>query len=992
MADNFLKYTGLNYSEIYAQIRDRINADSRFDNFRESAIAQTLIEIFAGTTDIANYYIQRRAEECYFDTAQLKSSVISLSRQLGYVVTRQQPAKMKMKIILEGDFTGMFDTTPGADNKIQIPYYSKFTIDGKDFVLIDTMTYNITESVLSKMATQTTNFKMEIVKDSFDNDIMLAQGQIKEKVIIGNTNPQVGSNFQIYKIEDKEFSDIFGDKDYFHNPVTKVYVGNQKDSTTEYSIDRRSLINWESLASNDLSEASKICVIRTSPDEGVEILFGDGGFAAKGALTREDNIYIQYLSTKGKSANKIGVIANKINYSGSIYTNRGVDISSKVSFEAYSNITGGADLEDIDSIKYSAPKIYYSLDRLVTKDDYINYLKTLKSPIEVKNAIAWGEQEERDKNGVFADIKMFNVGFFSVIGSLYNLDGNVYNSKSKGDNLDSIVLDLDYDPDEIQIQSYFNVYTRQAQANQLKQYDVVSYYNKFNGTAVENTITPSFLAAKYGDNARLTFTYTSNITDNASNITATGSAICELSTLTSTSTMHDVASAMTVKLSQFKDVRANSYDNLNYGSVAFTSAIETPMVVWNAEDSRFEVSFGEDTPSYPISFTGEFASTVGLAGASLFSVAITDKEEISGRIIQVVDDLNSRGQMNINNIYISPIIHNFNIGGKVYIKPLFDKEQLKTEINNSIYSWLDLNADFNEPIRLSNIVELIEKNPGVVNANLELTPEDITNGYNAKDNKYYLGWKDGILNSGPPLGGYGKDFARFFGSEIMRYVGVDGELSSQTLRYINDSLNTLAHSTSGIGGDTFDQSDVGSDSYDPIDNTRYFYNSIPIYKGSVSNKKTIEKEYYYLNNFINERTFFNTFVKSVYAKVLKLAEEQPAPLDPTHVNDKSYVYGKDKKGVSLWTPNYKRFISYTAPESTYRTSNRYTSVDINSDFVKVIGKIHKDLSYLIKLNMVDSYGNIEEEYDANGKYVRGGYSLGSEIVKISLAPLVYEYK
>jgi len=343
---NFLKYTELTHESIQAQISDKLNADVRFDNPRESAIFQTLTEIFSGCTDIINYYIQRRAEECYFGTAQLKSSHILLARQLGYVVTRPNPATTKLKINLKGDFTGVFDTSVGADNKIQIPNYSTFSYDGDGFVLVDTFTYNVSPAIVNQMITTSSDFEMDVVEDSFNNEIIMTQGEIREKVIIGNTNIQVGSNFQVYKIEDKEFSDVYGDKDFFFNDVTQVYVGNRKDDTTSYQIDRRSLINWESLNSNVLSAATKVCLIRTTPDEKVELVFGDGAFAEKGALTREDNIYLQYLATQGSGGNRIGVIGDKVNFSGNVYTNTGIDITDKIKFKLNANVVGGSDIED----------------------------------------------------------------------------------------------------------------------------------------------------------------------------------------------------------------------------------------------------------------------------------------------------------------------------------------------------------------------------------------------------------------------------------------------------------------------------------------------------------------------------------------------------------------------------------------------------------------------------------------------------------------------
>ena len=46
-----------------------------------------------------------------------------------------------------------------------------------------------------------------------------------------------------------------------------------------------------------------------------------------------------------------------------------------------------------------------------------------------------------------------------------------------------------------------------------------------------------------------------------------------------------------------------------------------------------------------------------------------------------------------------------------------------------MYEWLDINADFNQPLYISNIVEIFERHLGVVHANIRLEPEFIgTNG------------------------------------------------------------------------------------------------------------------------------------------------------------------------------------------------------------------------------------------------------------------------
>jgi hypothetical protein len=94
-----------------------------------------------------------------------------------------------------------------------------------------------------------------------------------------------------------------------------------------------------------------------------------------------------------------------------------------------SNILGGSDLEDKESIRLSAPAIFQSLDRLVTRADYKYYLTSLTSPLAVKHAVVWGEAEECRSRKVGAYQNLFNVAVVSVLGSLYNQTAGNYTAK-----------------------------------------------------------------------------------------------------------------------------------------------------------------------------------------------------------------------------------------------------------------------------------------------------------------------------------------------------------------------------------------------------------------------------------------------------------------------------------------------------------------------------------------------------------------------------------
>ena len=137
----------------------------------EQKVAKFIVEMFAGTTDITNYYLQRRAEECYFDTAQHPSSIISLSRMFGYDITRPIPAKASLRINLKGNMTGKLE----AGHQIQIPYFSQFNVNGMPFILKETMTYEVSTVMAAQIQSMGDSFEWGFSIDRHENTIDIIQ-------------------------------------------------------------------------------------------------------------------------------------------------------------------------------------------------------------------------------------------------------------------------------------------------------------------------------------------------------------------------------------------------------------------------------------------------------------------------------------------------------------------------------------------------------------------------------------------------------------------------------------------------------------------------------------------------------------------------------------------------------------------------------------------------------------------------------------------------
>lgn len=891
MANNFLKYSALTYDEILTQIQNKLNADSRFENFRESAISQTLVEVFAAVADLCNYYVERRAEECYFDTAKLKSSVILLARSLGYDVVRPIPASGKIKIRLSGNFkTDGGNPIFSVNEKLQIPYQSVFTYEGQKYVLKKTFTMQITQTMLTDMIRLGSSYESDyITVDLFGDDINIVQGEIKEKVIHGENNQLIGSKFQLYEINDTEFSNIYGSDDY-DTPVTKVWVGNTKSSSTQFDIDRRSLINWESLESLQEGQTRDVCVIRTSKNEGIELIFGDSRYATMGAdynvgaTTTFDNVYIQYLATKGSAGNKSGLSNKKINYSGKVYTSqKGIDITNKVNFYFNGNMTGGANLESIDDIRINAPNIYYTLDRLVTSRDYVTYLKSLTSPINIKNAIAWGEQEEIEKREVDAISKMFNIVLFSCVGSLYQTDSSPYNVKTKDDGLNTAVLDYDFDENSISKRNYFNVYSKQESISQLKEYETSANHWEMLGNGSSTETTQVYYYNTFEDSMTLNYKYTSINSDNAPTLSADASISVDISDFDGTvytsdvSAMNILATRITSGLVAKNDLRGDHISNANYGNPSFGNVA----CQYDSDNSRFKIVHNADDECYIYYLSGTASDALGLTDQPPDRVFSTTTGLLDYDIVSVIDKLDTRSQVTIRNIYISPIIQNFDLNGTVYVNNLYDLQDTRVDVEDAIYNWLDVNADFNEEIFLSNIVEVIEQFPNVRYANVNLLPETLNGG------PFYVSGSNAVINT------------------------------YDTSATIYDEINTALISYLGEADDT----DVSGSS-----------DRLITYCGT-----TLQSYSYSWNVDINERTFFDTFVKTVF--------------DSLKTVSYSFVYSQD--------------------------------------FNKVMSDIHKDLLPIIRYNMLDTQGNIHKEYSGTS-WLKGGYSLGNEVVKIN-CDLTFQY-
>jgi hypothetical protein len=129
----------------------------------------------------------------------------------------------------------------------------------------------------------------------------------------------------------------------------------------------------------EVSEATKVYFIKEIDDGLYEITFGDGVLGAQ--LDNGNVITLDYFVSNLEAANT----ATNFNYGGVAL------LGSNLSVTTISRATGGASPEDINSIKFNAPRMYAAQNRAVTPDDYA-VLITKYFP-EADTISVWGGED-----------------------------------------------------------------------------------------------------------------------------------------------------------------------------------------------------------------------------------------------------------------------------------------------------------------------------------------------------------------------------------------------------------------------------------------------------------------------------------------------------------------------------------------------------------------------------------------------------------------------
>jgi hypothetical protein len=340
--DAKLKVAELDFNNIKDNLKNFLKSQSEFSDYNfEGSGMSVLLDLLAYNTHYMGYYLNMVSNEMFIDTAIKRSSVVSHAKLLGYVPR----SRIASRAVIDLTITPVPNDSNSA---ITIPRFTRFVSESKEgtnYVFV-----NPSARVVSKNTSTGLFFVDNLeIKEGQPNAITFTYDQ--------STNP----------------------KQYFELPDVGI------DTSTIQVTVQRSVenANQESYIlaqdATDVDENAAVYYLEENKNGKYQIYFGDNVVGK--SLVDGNIVIVSYVITSGFLANNL----KEFKPVDTILNGATVNVTLQ------SESTSGAQEEDIENIRFTAPKAYISQNRAVTKNDYIALINRDYPYFEAVNV--WGGEE-----------------------------------------------------------------------------------------------------------------------------------------------------------------------------------------------------------------------------------------------------------------------------------------------------------------------------------------------------------------------------------------------------------------------------------------------------------------------------------------------------------------------------------------------------------------------------------------------------------------------
>jgi hypothetical protein len=345
MANSSLTLSSIDFDSLKNNFKEFLKTQSVFKDYDfNGSNINVLLDVMAYNSYLNAFYLNMVASEMFLDTAQKYDSVISHAKELNYVPRSARSSAAEISVSVE---------TIGINGKLTVPKGTRFT--GINSNGNFTFTTDEPKIYVSGNSIFTVS-NLQIYEGDYFNDSYIVD----------------------YDIENQQFS--ISNKDIDTNSLTVNVIENNGATNTAFN-------RADTLFG--LNDKSNVFFLQGSQNNQYEIVFGDSLFGRKPLNGAAVNINYRVASGPGADGITQFILSDDLGaFNGGIAT---VDSISVIAASS-----SGAEQENIESVRFAAPRYFATQQRAVSSDDYEALVLTNFGG-EISDVVVYGGQEAEPK-------------------------------------------------------------------------------------------------------------------------------------------------------------------------------------------------------------------------------------------------------------------------------------------------------------------------------------------------------------------------------------------------------------------------------------------------------------------------------------------------------------------------------------------------------------------------------------------------------------------
>jgi hypothetical protein len=354
-----IRVSDLDFKSIKDSFKEYLGTQAEFADYDFEASGMSVImDLLSYNTYYNSVLANYVANETFIDSAVKRDSVVSHAKALGYRPKSVKSSRAKIQLTL----TNAIGEPNQLVMKSGTPFETTVREQSYQFVTLN-------DVVATKDAGEYNFGEFDIFQGQFQQNTYIAEGRKAEKFTLPNPNVDISSIAVIVQTSATVL-------DYYYYTHADTLV--------------------------DIDSTSKVFFVQEGISGKSEIYFGDGIIGSR--LSAGNVVTVTYITSQGQDAND----AKVFKLTGTIEGN------SVVSIRTIENAGGGANPEDIESIRFNAMSYFGVQNRAVTADDYRALI--LQNFQNVKSCVTWGGEKQTppEYGKVFVCIQPKNSEFLTA--------------------------------------------------------------------------------------------------------------------------------------------------------------------------------------------------------------------------------------------------------------------------------------------------------------------------------------------------------------------------------------------------------------------------------------------------------------------------------------------------------------------------------------------------------------------------------------------------